>query len=78
MIQVNEKSISDRIDRSVALNQLANSVGSIMSQSRVALDAAKKIPGGPLPTATQALLEELEHVANAATDALCTYSETQA
>lgn len=70
MVQANQKSLSDRIDRGVALVRLANSVGSIMSQSRVVLDDSVRVPGGPLPQATQELLVELERVANAAAQAL--------
>lgn len=72
MNQASQKSTNDRIDRGVALVRLANSVGSIMSQSRLALTDARKVPGGPIPKATEELLEELERVANAAAQALST------
>ena len=62
--------ISDRIDRGYALVRLGNSVGEIMTISRVALADSRKVPGGPLPQSTKDLLKVLER-ANAATAALC-------
>lgn len=70
-MDINEKTISERIDRGVALVKLANDVGEIMSRARLALEDSKKLPGGPLPDSTQSLLVELERLANAATYELC-------